>query len=226
MRKQSSFTLIEVLIVLIALAVLVAVGIPIYQNTVEKVRADICTSHLEALQEAVKIYEMKYDALPGSLAKAWHKYGQEALAIVWERKRGERDYIYLAYMSFQKFKYLLGNIFSINTVHAQPTFRSTLADKGILKCPSDYDPAGESYGIKSGKNIIGDCESNTINNSAILSRRHSIEGKDKKALFIIETGEIFCIDGGTAKKYKHKEGVDTSEEEAEFELNDNAAEGQ
>lgn len=149
MRKKSSFTLVEVLIVIIVLAILAAIAIPIYQNRVEQVRIDICTANQEALLEAVKIYEMKNDALPDTIAKAWQEHGDEAFAIVWDRKKKERDYIYLAYISFQNFKLFLADIFSSNMVYAHdpgrhPHLSDSLADRKILNCPS----AGRGgYGI-------------------------------------------------------------------------------
>lgn len=219
MKSSSSFTLIEIIVVLIALAILTAVAIPIYQNIVEQTRIDICTANQEALLEAVKIYDMKYDELPSSLAKAWRKHGDEAFAIVWERKRKERDYTYLAYVSFQRFKYFLADIFSINMVHAQPSFSSTITDIKILKCPGDptpYDGSGNySYGINinaagrrweevlkdpdlEGAPIIGDSDTEVIGGpgataAAVLSNlaggRHEDRGTEV-ALYIDRDGEV------------------------------------
>lgn len=149
MERRHSFTIVEVLIVLIVLAILAAIGIPIYQNKVDDVKQDICTAHEEAIVEALKIYNMKYDVIPGSLAKVWRKYGNEATAIVWERRKNNGDYTYLAYISLQKFKFFMSSIFSLNTLCAQPNFSSTLGDRGILKCPADTSRLAIAYGLSS-----------------------------------------------------------------------------
>lgn len=147
MYRNHGFTLIEVLVVIIILAILVAIAIPIYQGKVEEIKMDICAAHEEAITEAIKIYDMKYDHVPASLAKVWRRTGNEALAVVWGRKKAQDDYVYLVYMSFKKIKYFLADIFSLSAIHAQ-SFRDELADKGILKCPSDRRPnVDNSYAI-------------------------------------------------------------------------------
>lgn len=194
MRKISSFTLTELIIVLIVLAILVAVGIPIYQYATEKQKIEICTANLEAILEALKMYELDNDSLPDSLAKAWQGYGDRALAVVWDRKKKEGNYLYLAYMSFQGFKYSLANIFSLNPAYAH--FSETLADKGMLKCPAD--DALPSYGLhNSARNrswewisghvdgpIAGDCDSGTFTSVAGLTARHR-----RQAVAIDRNGE-------------------------------------
>lgn len=149
---MKGFTLVELLVVIIIVAILAGIAIPIYRNHINNTWLEICTAQEEAAKEALEIYKLKYDEVPATLAKAWNQYGNEALAIVWARKKKEKNYIYLAYISIQKTKYVIANIFSLNRLEAQPSFSSTLADKSILKCPADpdIDEAGHiSYCINS-----------------------------------------------------------------------------
>lgn len=212
MWKKSSFTLTELIIVLIVLAILAAVGIPIYQYTVEKEKIDLCTANLELIFEALKMYELDNDSLPDSLAKAWEPYGDKALAVVWERKKKEGNYLYLAYMSFQGIKYFLANIFSLNPAYAH--FSDFCADTRILKCPADdtpFDGRGNfSYGINAaviecrwedipaGALIVGDCESAIFDNESELEQRHR-RGWRREA-------EVIDRDGGCRRSPSDDEG--------------------
>lgn len=209
MKRRKSFTLIELIIVLIVLAILAAIAIPIYQNYIEQQKIDICTANQEAISAAITIYEMKYDIIPDSIAKVWRKFGDEALAIVWERKKKEGDYTYLAYISFQKFKYFLANIFSFNTTYAQDlhTLSHIIADKKILKCPMDTRPGATiSYGLQPNSGTVADFDAiPTTEGSRAggqftdwnqLATRHRI-GSEQFAIYATLDGNTYANNIGT-----------------------------
>lgn len=220
MNKKRSFTMIELLVVIIIIAILASIAIPVYQYQVEKQKIDICTAHLEGILEALKIYGQKYDHVPSSLSKAWHEFGEEALAVVWERKKKEKDYFYLAYMSTLRARYILATISYLNigvTLQAPPpeseqlpSFSQFLADTSMLKCPADdtpYDGKGNiSYGINAALEaktwaeakatsldfVVGDSNLAQISSKDELNKCHKkgFFGTKKGAVFIKPQGEV------------------------------------
>lgn len=198
MKKKYSFTLIEVLVVLIVVAILAAIAIPIYTNLVEEKNNEICAAREELLIEAEKIFYYKYDTIPTSTAKLWRKYGSEALAVVWERKKKKGDFVYLAYYTpLQKFKYLLSCICSLKTADAIPTtLREIVADKSILKCPSDTRTGViSSYGIQKNSGAIADCDRPEMYfvGRGQMKHRHKI-GSHQVAIFATLRKKTYAYD--------------------------------
>lgn len=61
MQKIKSFTLIELIIVIIILGILASIGIANYTATIEKQRGDACINNMRTIFAAWRIYNMKND---------------------------------------------------------------------------------------------------------------------------------------------------------------------
>lgn len=85
MRKKS-FTLMEVLVVMIILSILATLGWPAYQYIMDDQKAKVCQMNLEALGTALDIYAMDHDTFPGSLSELPEQYLQKGFAKVMQRK--------------------------------------------------------------------------------------------------------------------------------------------
>lgn len=85
--NKKSFTLIEILVVLIIVSILASVSVALYQKTVESNNERICAENLKVLQSAIDIYTIENDALPAGIAQLTprHIYLASSLTIK-ERK--------------------------------------------------------------------------------------------------------------------------------------------
>ncbi len=66
MKKESAFTLVEVMVVLILLAVLSAVAVPNYRNSLRRAHEKEMIRNLSILHEAAFIYHSRYGTFPES----------------------------------------------------------------------------------------------------------------------------------------------------------------
>lgn len=58
-KEQDSFTLLELIIVVIIIGILASLAIPIYINTIEKQRGEVCINNMRTIFAAWRIYKMK-----------------------------------------------------------------------------------------------------------------------------------------------------------------------
>ena len=63
MKKNNSFTLVELLVVIIIVGILAAVAIPMYSNAVEQKKGEVCINNIRMIFAAEKIYRMKNNNL-------------------------------------------------------------------------------------------------------------------------------------------------------------------
>ena len=68
--KSSGFTLVELLIVTIILAILAAIVVPQFTATTDDARASAFDSNLAALRASVELYRQQHGAYPGNVAAA------------------------------------------------------------------------------------------------------------------------------------------------------------
>lgn len=206
MRKRHGFTLIELMIVLIVLAILAAIAIPIYRNQIEKTKADVSAANLEVILEAWKITCMKNDVSPAEMSRLWNKYGEDAFVIVQENKKN-----------------FMFDIFSLDSVYADGDISTddSWVPPGHGRDPSDPRPnATFSYGLNSA--VAGmswrDIQKDTTLNGAVpiiaefdststkstftgldgvLRTRHR-KGSTRFGLFINRDGEVYAIADGSS----------------------------
>lgn len=70
MKRSSGFTLVELLIVTIILAILAAIVVPQFTATTDDARASAFDSNLAAMRAAVELYRQQHGAYPGDVAAA------------------------------------------------------------------------------------------------------------------------------------------------------------
>jgi len=177
--KERAFTLIELVLVVVVLGILATIAIPTYENIIADSESRVCQTNLEALDNALDIYVMSHDVMPGSLSELAPQDIQKAYARILQQKGAWKTR--LAY-------YIIGY------KQRGLAYASLLSDiaEGNLKlitCPSDDTPppAGVSYGLNSIlKNmtnivyrgipvdtaIIGDCQTSEFTEEAGLDFRH------------------------------------------------------
>jgi prepilin-type N-terminal cleavage/methylation domain-containing protein len=69
-RNMKGFTLVELLIVVIILAILAAIVVPQFTATTDDARASAFDSNLSAMRAAVELYRQQHGAYPGAAAAA------------------------------------------------------------------------------------------------------------------------------------------------------------
>lgn len=79
-HRQSGFTLLEVLVVLVVVATLAALLIPVYGRSREQARLATCASNLRQIYIALKMYEGDYAELPVHSSKALSQHWRARIA--------------------------------------------------------------------------------------------------------------------------------------------------
>jgi prepilin-type N-terminal cleavage/methylation domain-containing protein len=69
-REMKGFTLVELLIVVIILAILAAIVVPQFTATTDDARASAYDSNLSAMRAAVELYRQQHGSYPGDVAAA------------------------------------------------------------------------------------------------------------------------------------------------------------
>lgn len=64
MKKEAGFTLIELMVVVLIIAILVAIAVPVFSSARESAWRRTCQSNLRTIDGAVQTYYASYDSLP------------------------------------------------------------------------------------------------------------------------------------------------------------------
>lgn len=130
MNNKKSFTLIELMIMVIIAGILATLAIPAYSNYMEDAKAKVCATNLQALQTALEIYVREQDSIPGTLSQIPQRYLNQGYAKVMENKK-ESWKINLAYFSLGLLdrKYALAQSLSLLDL--------ARGNHGLLVCPAD-----------------------------------------------------------------------------------------
>lgn len=207
---KRSVTLVEIAVVIVIIAILITVGIPAYQNTVEASKAKICAANQEALNLALDVYVTQHDAVPASLSQLDTRDIKNAYAEILQRPDSWK--IKLAAFILDKQQGNLAYALSLS-------LKDDIAkgDINLITCPKDPTPpaqGGISYGINNsilGKTaaeyrglpsdtiIIGDNETLGFSAGSDLAERHKIQG-EMRAIIIQKNKEVWQIKGGNKKQ--------------------------
>ena len=147
-EKKEHFTLVEVLIAVIILAVLATLVIPAYFNVVEKARARVCMNNLRALLGAVEAYTLENNSFPGSLSQLRPQDMRKGWAVAFKGNEGWKDKLAYCIVNFDT----RGLAYADHppTLPYNPWIKDFLPDLAVLQCPSDPQAGTTghySYGV-------------------------------------------------------------------------------
>jgi competence protein ComGC len=190
--NRRSFTIIEIVVAMVIVAILTTlVIIPAYQSALASSQEKICAENQELLKNALDIYAMEHDVMPGSLSELPASYTRRAYA-----QRVKEHTVYDRIMLS-----LAGAIISWDqrgNAYAQNFMRTylTKGDIKIMTCPSDTTPppGGVSYCLNAnlaGKSssvykhlagniiLIADCD----NANGVFSSGNTLSFRHNRTLF-------------------------------------------
>src|SRR3989338_3665250 len=177
---KASFTLVEILIVVVILTIIATLALAGYTKAVENANGLKCQNNLLILHTAIDLYAADHDdAVPASLSSAWPAYTDRALAKlkIDLKKKGWTSDAYASEFS----KYYGSNI-------------------DVMTCPSDDTPpskGGVSYGIgpyaAPGEPFIGDSDVDYLTDQGIKYRHRS-------GLITRDTAYVITSDGILEKR--------------------------
>ena len=139
--RRKSFTIVELVIVVIVVGILATLAFPAYQNFIESQKERACETNLKTIKAALDAYAMDNTVMPASLSSLPVNYLKDAYAKILNNKK-EAWKIKLAYfvVGFKE----RGLVYAQNI----PGIVSS-----TLKCPSDTDfvqrGAKSSYALNS-----------------------------------------------------------------------------
>lgn len=128
-KKKWAFTIVEILVAMIILAILVSVSIAGYQKTLTIHNDRLCEQNLAALEAAIDVYTVEHDAMPDSFAKLEPRH----IHLAYQKLYGSRKNILTACLKV---------VFGIKPLYAESLERYYNYNKKVLICPAD--PAGKN----------------------------------------------------------------------------------
>jgi len=167
MKKTASFTLIEILIAMVILAVLASISLATFQKTVSENKERVCKQNLKVLEAAIDIYAVENDALPDTLAKLEPRY----IHLAYQKILGNR--------SENRFIAYLKDALGLRPALAVPLPEKYYGyNKKALKCPADTSADAVSYGINSAVFDTADKLRNpTLANNALVYDNYAYHKK-------------------------------------------------
>lgn len=69
-KKEQGFTLIELMVVVLIIAILVAIAIPVFSEARESAWRRSCQANLRTIDGAIQSYNASYDGIPSGFASA------------------------------------------------------------------------------------------------------------------------------------------------------------
>ncbi len=132
MKKEKSFTLIELIVVVVILGILATLVIPAYLNYVEESKAKVCDTNLKTLHAALEIFVLDHGAVPATLSQIPQDTLNRGYAKVMQNNKSKWK-TELAYfvvgLADRNYAYAAGVQISL--------LRIAKGNKNILICPAD-----------------------------------------------------------------------------------------
>lgn len=67
MKKEQGFTLIELMVVVLIIAILVAIAVPVFTSARESAWRRTCQANLRTIDGAIQTYNASYDGVPAAM---------------------------------------------------------------------------------------------------------------------------------------------------------------
>lgn len=83
LRKHKGFTLVEILIVVVMMAILFAIAVPIYVNYVAQARSAEAQEAINAIKSAANVFNARYGSYPTSIEQMDQLQFEEATTERW-----------------------------------------------------------------------------------------------------------------------------------------------
>ena len=83
MRKEKGFTLVELMVVILIIAILVAIAIPVYNTARASAKTRACSANLRTLDGAIQIYHSDTDAWPSNVSDLTPDYVRDVPVCPW-----------------------------------------------------------------------------------------------------------------------------------------------
>jgi prepilin-type N-terminal cleavage/methylation domain-containing protein len=185
--RNKGFSLAEITIALVILAVLVTLGLPLVGNVYQDSQARVCETNQLTIKTALDVYAMEHDTIPGSISQIPAPYLSRAYAMVMSRPDAwQRRLAYFIMDSKER-----GLAYAADELSLKALAKGNLK---LITCPEDKTPpsqGGHSYGLNSNlKNLssrdyqnlpegfilVADCENKEFSKQEELSTRHRVLG--------------------------------------------------
>ena len=158
--SKKSFTLVEILVALIVLAIMASLAITTFQKTIQANEDRLCWQNLKIIRAALDIYTLENNNLPATLAKLEPRYIHLAyLKVVGEPKEGR-------FMAF--FKNLLGIKPALAQFAVEPKLgRYYGYEKKVFICPAHTPPRPKPIDIIDSNCTPSGCGSYSFDSSSV-----------------------------------------------------------
>jgi len=186
---EKSFTILEIMIVVIVLSILVTIGYPSFLNAIESSKEKVCETNLKTLKVSLDSYIMDHDAMPATLSQIPDDYIKRAYTKVLKEEGAWK--IRLA-------RFIIG-IDELGSAYAEPSFLETLTggSRSLMICPS---AAGQerSYGFN---NKLANITSQQYSK---LAGREILVADCANSTFVYSDNEEELASRLAPRHYKHK----------------------
>ena len=195
--KRKNFTLSEIVIIIVVIAILATIAIPLYTNAVEKAKAKACETNLRVLLGAVENYALEQDRLPGSLSELRNDDIKKAWADILKKEGAWKI----------KLAYFLADLDKRGLAYARESWLYRyLGTAQYLMCSANT-AGGVSYGINSAvanmslrdyKNssnllVIADADAVVFTRPTYRHKIITFQGIASYALGIKKGGEVYSL---------------------------------
>lgn len=201
--KNKGFTLTEIIIVLIVVAILASVAVPIYQNALNQQELRRESAIVLEAAAAAEIDAMKNDdIMAGDFAMIWHKYGNEVSVAICKRQAEKKGYLSLAYSFVKNIKCFLADIVSLNMLYADGGRRIPpvhgadhirTSRSGVRYTYRIHPAAAEKKWSSLGDNAIIVTEASAARTAMAYPHKQGIFGAQDVGMFVTKNKKVYTI---------------------------------